>query len=81
MKIDYEDYILWREEGGIYRNLNLNELELYRDGKKLDIPKEFIERFNFTGLCSIHFFDSYNFDNEDTEENLTKEEMLKQIGD
>ena len=37
------------------QKLNLWEIDFYEDGVKLDIPKELVDEFGFTGLANIDF--------------------------
>ena len=55
MIIDIEDIdriIKARQE---FNKLDLADVEFYQDGIKLDIPKEVIGEFKFTGLSPISF--------------------------
>ena len=36
----------------------LSEIEFYEDGKKLEVPKEIIKGFEFTGLANVDFITS-----------------------
>lgn len=49
----------------------LEDLELYEDGKKLDIPIKFIDEFKFTGLSNIDFITSgaYKIEHVSEQEN------------
>ena len=40
------------------QSVNLWEIDFYEDGVKLDIPKELVDEFCFTGLANIDFITS-----------------------
>lgn len=50
------EYIKWlQEERAKINRVPLEEIEFFENGMKLDIPKEIIEKFDFTGLNNIDF--------------------------
>jgi hypothetical protein len=58
MKVAVE-YIKWlTEERQRINKTPLEEIEFYEDGMKVDMSKELIEAFEFTGLNNIDFITS-----------------------
>ncbi len=55
MKVAVE-YVQWlMEEKSKINRVKLEDLELYENGMKLDIPRKVIEDFDFTGLSNVDF--------------------------
>ncbi len=50
------EYIRWLRDEQLKINLEqLEDIEFFEDGMKLDIPKEIIDEFGFVGLNNIDF--------------------------
>ena len=53
------EYIQWLQEERRKINLaELDKIDFFKDGMKLDIPKEVIDKFEFTGLNNVDFITS-----------------------
>ncbi len=76
VRIDYEDVFFHHSERIRYNSPDLGDIELYRNGEKIDIPKEMIDHWEFTGMNNIDFILYQDWTNEESGDNLTKEEML-----
>ncbi|KKL48192.1 hypothetical protein LCGC14_2327930, partial [marine sediment metagenome] len=55
MKVAIE-YVEWlMDEKSKINRVALEDLELFENGMKLDIPKKIIDDFDFTGLSNVDF--------------------------
>jgi len=55
MKVAIE-YVNWlTEERAKINRVPLEDLEIFENGMKLDIPRKVIDDFVFTGLCNTDF--------------------------
>lgn len=64
MKVAIE-YVEWlMDEKSKINRVALEDLELFENGMKLDIPKKIIDDFDFTGLSNVDFILS-DFRNKD----------------
>ncbi len=52
VRIDVEDVFQAYEELAKYQRIKLKNMEFYYDGKKVDIPKETIDQWEFIGLTN-----------------------------
>lgn len=55
MKVNIEDVIRIANERKAINSLDLNEIEWYQNGVKIEISKEVIEDFELTGLSNMDF--------------------------
>lgn len=58
MRIDVEDIFNLENERASYNKPDLNDIEFYRDGKKVEIPQDELDRWEFVGLNNIDFITS-----------------------
>lgn len=55
MKINIEDVLAAQAIRHEINNEDINEIEWYQDGKKLNIPESVLESWRFTGLSNTDF--------------------------
>lgn len=53
MRIDVEDVFSIENERAIYNRMDLEEIEFYKDGKRVKISQEEIDEWVLTGLSNI----------------------------
>jgi hypothetical protein len=58
MRIDVEKVREIIEEHRRLQNLNPNEVELYENGVKIDVPQKFIDEWRFIGLGFCGFIET-----------------------
>ena len=60
------EYINWlTEERAKINRMDLDDIEFFENGMKLDIPKKVIEDFEYTGLNNVDFITSRFFERSD----------------
>lgn len=57
-RVDVEDIQDILRRRAAFNHLDLNDIDFYEDGKKLEIPNSLINHFHFTGLANIDFIAS-----------------------
>ena len=55
MRVDIEHVLKLQAERRKINELDLNDIEWYEDGKKVEVSPKVIEEFKFTGLCNTDF--------------------------
>ena len=55
MKIDIEDVFAHTETRSEWNRADLSNVEFYKDGKLIDIPKDELKEWDFTGLHNVDF--------------------------
>ena len=55
MKINIEEVFELQERRIKINKAVTSEIEFYKDGKKIDIPKEELDKWDFTGLNNTDF--------------------------
>ena len=68
IRVDLETVEAWDLARRKFNRLDLMEIDFYRDGKKIEIPTEVKDRFQYTGLLNIDFVTSDFFDWNDTDD-------------
>lgn len=73
MRVDVEHVLKLQAERKKINDLDFDEIEWYKDGKKVEIDPEVKEEFKFTGLTNICFTEMYEEDGfADLKEHITK---------
>lgn len=57
-KINVEDVMKLLEEWRRIQNLDPNQVELYENGQKVEIPQKYIDDWKFTGLGYVGFIET-----------------------
>jgi len=61
MKVNIEKLLELKEELRVINSVDLDSIEFYKDGEKVDIPKENIEDWAFVGLTNVDFITSQSY--------------------
>ncbi len=62
MKINIEDVQVHAEERAKWNRVDLSDVEFYSDGKLVNIPKDELDKWDFTGLHNVDFILMRNWD-------------------
>lgn len=60
-RVDVEDVFQNADERWGWNRRDLEDLEFYRDGVKVDVPKKALDDFVFTGLNNTDFILDYDW--------------------
>jgi hypothetical protein len=55
MRIDIEEYMKLREEIKRINFVNIEDIEIYKNNKKIDIRTDIVKEFKYTGLNNMDF--------------------------
>ncbi len=55
MRVNIERIMALRQELGKINREPIENIDFYENGSKIEIPKEAIEQFKFTGLSNVDF--------------------------
>jgi hypothetical protein len=61
MRVDVEDVFQANEELAKFERIKLDDIEFYRDGKKVEISKETIEQWKYIGLNNADLILNYDW--------------------
>lgn len=78
MKINIEDikkHIEFRKK--INCNIELDEIEFYEKGKKIEISKKVIKEWNYTGLNNIDFISTLAYKQNPSEKSTPTNDILE----
>lgn len=67
MRVDVEDVFENANESHQWNSQNFDDLEFYRDGKKVDLSEDEIRDFKLVGLCNADFVLMRDWDDEETD--------------
>jgi len=66
-RVNIEDIRDILDKKAAFNNLNLNDIDFYENGQKLEIPYSLINHFHFMGLSNLDFI-AMDFYKEDPKE-------------
>ena len=55
MRVDIEDVFKLEEDRAKVNSPDLSDIEFFKDGERVEIPKEQIDHWRFIGLSNIEF--------------------------
>lgn len=68
MRIDIEDIRKLLDEKQKFNKLDLDDVEFYENGEKLNIPKEIYDNWFYIGLNNLDFISTGYYKNNDFEQ-------------